>query len=126
MEITITGRNTSISETMKKQAVDKLSRLSRHNDMLTRADVVMRVEGDRQMIEMVAHSRKGGPFVGKAEHTDMYAAVDLLVDKMERQVRRHKEKTKKPTGRQRVSDLVAKPQSEQVAEADDDEALGGE
>jgi len=107
MELKITGRHTSVTEAMKRHAVEKLSRLDRHNDMLQNAEIVMSVEGDRQIIEMIAHSRAGGALVGKAEHTDMYAAVDLLVDKMERQVRRQKEKVKVKThsGRSNVKTM---------------------
>ena len=107
MELKITGRHTNVTEAMKRHAVEKLSKLAKHNDMLTSAEVVMNVEGDRQMIEMIAHSRVGGHMVGKVEHTDMYAAVDLLVDKMARQVRRHKERVKKPSGRASVRNMEA-------------------
>lgn len=124
MEISITGRHTSVTEPMKRHALEKLGRLDRHNDMLTHADVVMSVEGDRQLIEMVAYSRKGGPFVGKAEHSDMYAAVDVLVDKMAQQVRRHKERTKRPSGRQSLRDLGAEPASAPAADADDNMGSG--
>ena len=125
MEITISGRHTSVTAAMKRHATEKLSRLERHNDMLTRAEVVMNVEGDRQTIEMIAHCRKGGPIIGKVEHDDMYAAVDLLVDKMNGQVRRHKEKTKNPSGRISLRDLAQQQADEMAvseANADDEEA----
>ncbi|MHC4828969.1 MAG: ribosome hibernation-promoting factor, HPF/YfiA family [Planctomycetota bacterium] len=125
MEITISGRHTSVTQAMKRHATEKLSRLERHNDMLTRAEVVMNVEGDRQTIEMIAHCRKGGPLIGKVEHDDMYAAVDLLVDKMNGQVRRHKEKAKNNSGRLSLRDLATQASEEMAvsrANADDEEA----
>lgn len=120
MEIAITGRHTSVTEPMKRHAVEKLSRLERHNDMLTRSEIVMDVDGDRHVIEMIAHSRKGGPFVAKAEHADMYVALDLLVDKMERQVRRNKEKVKGHSGRLSVRTMGDGGESSIGGDADDD------
>ena len=94
MKINITGRHTTVSEPLKLYATEKLSRLERHNDLLTDADVIMTVENDRRMAEMIAHVKVGGPLVAKAQHDDMYAAVDLLVEKMDRQLGRHKDKVK--------------------------------
>ena len=95
MEINITGRHTHVSDSMKKYALEKLGKLEYHNDMVTRADVVMNIENDqRHMVEVIAHSKVGGHVVAKAEHTDMYAAIDLLLDKMEHQLTKQKEKVK--------------------------------
>lgn len=124
MEITITGRHTSVTEAMKRHAVEKLSRLDRHNDMLTRAEIVMSIEGDRQAIEMIAHSRRGGPFVAKAEHSDMYAAMDLLVDKMDRQVKRQKERVKSPSGRLGVREIALEAETERTSDEGDESEAG--
>jgi len=94
VDINITGRHTSVTEAMKRKATDKIGKLSKHNDLVTRAEVVMNIEGERHMAECIAHTKVGGRIVGKAEHTDMYAAIDLLVDKMEHQLVKQKEKVK--------------------------------
>jgi putative sigma-54 modulation protein len=95
VELQITGRHTSVSDAMKAYATEKLSKLEKHNDLITRAEVVMNIEKDqRHGVEMIAHTKVGGRLVGKAEHTDMYAAIDLLLDKMEHQVTKQKEKVK--------------------------------
>ena len=94
MDINITGRHTSVTEAMKRKANDKIGKLNKHNDLVTRAEVVMNIEGERHMAECIAHTKVGGRIVGKAEHTDMYAAIDLLVDKMEHQLVKQKEKVK--------------------------------
>lgn len=102
MNISITGRHTSVTEAMKRQATDKLSKLEKHNDLVTRAEVVMNIEGERHMAECIAHTKVGGRVVGKAEHTDMYAAIDLLLDKMEHQLVKQKEKVKDERKHQRT------------------------
>jgi putative sigma-54 modulation protein len=95
MELQITGRHTSVTDAMKAHARDKLTKLERHNDMVTRAEVVMNIENEsRHIVEMIAHTKVGGRLVAKAEHTDMYAAVDLLLDKMDQQIVKQKEKIK--------------------------------
>lgn len=94
MKITITGRHASVTDAMKRYATEKFSRLERHNDLVTNADVIMDIGKDRHMVELIAHTKVGNRVVGKAEHTDMYAAVDLLLDKMERQLTKQKEKVK--------------------------------
>ena len=94
MRIAITGRHSSVTDAMKTYATDKFSKLERHNDLVTTAEVVMDVGKDRHMVEMIAHTKVGGRMVGKAEHSDMYAAIDLLLDKMERQLTKQKEKVK--------------------------------
>ena len=95
MDIHITGRHNDVTDAMKAHATEKLSKLERHNDMVTRAEVVMNIENEqRHMIEMIAHTKVGGRIVGKAEHTDMYAAIDLLLDKMNHQITKQKEKIK--------------------------------
>jgi putative sigma-54 modulation protein len=94
MRLSITGRHTSVTDAMKKYATEKLTRLERHDDLVTTGEVVMNIEKDRHMIEMIAHTKVGDRVVGKAEHTDMYAAIDLLLDKMERQLVKQKEKVK--------------------------------
>lgn len=94
MKISITGRHTKLSDALRTYADKKLSKLDRHNDLVTTADVVMTVEGERNVVEVIAHLKGGKPRVAKAEHDDMYAALDLLVEKIDRQLVRHKEKVK--------------------------------
>jgi putative sigma-54 modulation protein len=94
VDIHITGRSAAVTDAMKGHAKDKLGKLDRHNDMVTRAEVVMNKETNRCLVEMIAHTKVGGQVIGKAEHTDMYAAVDLLLEKMDHQLTKQKEKVK--------------------------------
>jgi putative sigma-54 modulation protein len=94
VNINITGRHIHVSEPLKLYASEKVAKLERHNDLLTDVDVVMTVESDRREIEIIAHVKVGGPLVAKATHDDMYAAVDLALEKIDRQLGRHKDKVK--------------------------------
>ncbi len=118
MEIQITGRHASVTEAMKGHALDKLSKLERHNDMVTRAEVVMSIAKNVNACEMIAHTKVGGRVVGKAEHTDMYAAIDLLLDKMDHQLAKQKDKVKverKHSSRQKASGATAEAASPRKA-----------
>ncbi|RME72484.1 MAG: ribosome-associated translation inhibitor RaiA [Planctomycetota bacterium] len=94
MNVKITGRHIHVSEPLKLYASEKLQRLERHNDLLTDVDVVMTLEGEQRQVELIGHVKVGGPLVAKANHDDMYAAVDLVLEKFDRQLNRHKEKVK--------------------------------
>jgi len=94
MRLSITGRHTSVTDAMKNYATEKMSRLERHDDLVTAGEIVMNIEKGRHMVEMTAHTKIGDRVFGKAEHTDMYAAIDLLLDKMDRQLTKQKELVK--------------------------------
>ena len=92
MKITITGRHMHVHDSVKEYAIEKTSKLERYNDALQHIEIVVANEGDRKLVEMIATSRVGGKHVGQVEHEDIFAAIDLLFDKMKRQL----EKTKEP------------------------------
>ena len=112
MQISIAGRHTSVTEAMKRYATEKFARLERHNDLLQSVDVVMNIENERQICEMIARTKVGKKLIGKSEHTDMYAAIDLLFDKMDRRLSKQKEKVKverKHSGRLKLSEAEHAP-----------------
>jgi putative sigma-54 modulation protein len=92
MEITVTGQQLDVTEALRAYATEKLARLQKHFDRMTTANVVLRVEKTRHCAEATIHAR-GAPLAASAEGADMYAAIDALADKLDRQVLRHKEKT---------------------------------
>ncbi len=94
MDVRITGRHMSVTNAMKEYAAEKSQRLERYYDQIQTVEIVIDNEGDRRLVEMIIHVRRGGRIVGHTEHEDAYAAVDLLIDKMERQLTKHKEKLK--------------------------------
>ena len=91
MQITVTGHRMEVTAALRSYAEDKLRRLERHFDHVTNMHVVLSVEKQRQRAEGELHVNRANLFAD-AEHEDMYAAIDLLADKLDTQIRKHKDK----------------------------------
>ena len=91
MQISITGQHVEITQALRTYIENKFSRLQRHFDNMTIGHVILSVEKERQMVEATIHV-SGGKLFAEAQHDDMYAAIDDLADKLDRQLKRHKEK----------------------------------
>lgn len=94
MNIKVTGRTEGVTAGMKKKAADKAAKFATFYDRITYVDVILSVDNDRKTVEVTTGVNRGTKIVGKAESDDMYTAIDLAVDKITRQLRRHKEKIK--------------------------------
>lgn len=88
------GRHDHITERMQAHAARKLARLARFRDRLTRIEVVADHAHKNPEIELVVHQQRGAPLVARDRGTSFSATIDLLVDKMETQLRKRKEKGK--------------------------------
>ncbi|MGP0171929.1 ribosome hibernation-promoting factor, HPF/YfiA family [Pseudomonas sp. NCHU5208] len=91
MQVNISGHQLDVTDALRDYIGEKLGRLERHFDKITNVQVTMEVEKLKQKIEATLHVA-GGEVVANAEHNDMYAAIDLLADKLDRQLIKHKEK----------------------------------
>ncbi|TNC81736.1 MAG: ribosome-associated translation inhibitor RaiA [Oleiphilus sp.] len=91
MQLNITGHHVELTDSMKDYVSSKLQKLERHIDGITNVQVTLSVEKLRQTAEATLHI-SGADIHGTAEHEDMYAAIDMLVDKLDRQILKHKEK----------------------------------
>lgn len=91
MQITITGHQLDVTDAMRDYVNNKFERLGRHFDKITSIRVTMGVEKINQVVDATILIA-GGDINAQAEHEDMYAAIDLLVDKLDRQLLKHKEK----------------------------------
>lgn len=91
MQINLSGHHVDISPALREYVTSKLSKLERHFDHVTNAHVVLTVEKLVQKAEASIHI-SGGQLFADAAGQDMYAAIDALTDKLDRQIRRHKEK----------------------------------
>ncbi len=91
MQLTVTGHHVDITSALRDYVNSKLERLERHFDNLTHMHVVLRVEKLRHIVEADL-SLNGVAIFANAEEQDMYAAIDSLADKLDRQIVRHKEK----------------------------------
>lgn len=91
MQINLSGQHVEVTPALKRYVESKLQRLEKHFDHVTNANVVLSVEKLRQKAEATVHVTQGQLFAD-AVAEDMYAAIDALVDKLDRQIRRHKDK----------------------------------
>ena len=76
---------------MRDYVTEKLARLERHFDHVTNVHVVLSVEKQRQKAEATIQIT-GNTLHANCENEDMYAAIDSMIDKLDRQVKKHKEK----------------------------------
>ncbi|GGB83626.1 ribosome hibernation promoting factor [Marinobacterium sp. D7] len=93
MQINITGHHVELTEALNDYVRSKFDKLERHFDNITNAQVTLSVEKQRQQAEADVHIA-GGQIFATHEHDDMYAAIDGLIDKLDRQIIKHKEKMK--------------------------------
>lgn len=91
MQINITGHRLEVTPALRAFTEEKFDRLERHFDHITAVHVVFDVEKLRQIAEATVHVSKG-ELHASSEHEDMYAAIDDLVDKLNRQLMKHKGK----------------------------------
>jgi putative sigma-54 modulation protein len=91
MNLQLTGHHVDITPSIREYVIAKLERINRHFDHVIEVNVVMTVEKLDQRIEANVHL-SGKDIHVQAHDNDMYAAIDGLVDKLDRQVLRHKER----------------------------------
>ncbi len=91
MQLSITGHHVDVTNSMRDYVESKLARLERHFDHMTDVHCILTVEKLEHKAEATIHLT-GGTIHADAIELDMYAAIDGLVDKLSRQVTKHKEK----------------------------------
>jgi putative sigma-54 modulation protein len=91
MQMTISGHHLDVTDPIRKYVIAKLSKLERHYDHINSTAVILSVEKLTQKAEATIHV-SGGELFANAEHEDLYAAIDALSDKLDRQLIKHKEK----------------------------------
>lgn len=91
MRYTVTGKNIEVTDALKDVAVQKIQKLEKFFTPETNANITMSVERKLQKIE-VTIPIKGSSIRAEEHDESMYAAIDLVVDKLERQLVRHRKK----------------------------------
>jgi putative sigma-54 modulation protein len=91
MQINLSGHHVDITTPLREYVNSKMDRLQRHFDHVTDIHVVLGVEKLRHKAEATMHI-SGGTIFADAVEENMYAAIDALVDKLDRQLKKHKEK----------------------------------
>ena len=96
MNLTISGHHLEVTPALRSYVTTKLDRITRQFDQVVDVKVILSVEKQkekerRQKAECNIHVR-GSDMFAESAHEDLYAAVDELVDKLDRQVVRHKDR----------------------------------
>lgn len=89
MKIILSGKNIEITDALRNQVNKKVSKLERYFDENVEAQVTLSVEGYRHIIE-VTIPVDGVVIRGEEATDDMYASIDMVLDKLERQIRKHR------------------------------------
>ncbi len=93
MNLNITGHHLEVSPAIHSYVTDKLERIVRHCDNIIDIRVVVGTQKQSQKAEVSLHL-KGRNIHVDSESTDLYAAIDLVMDKLDRQVNKYKERIK--------------------------------
>jgi putative sigma-54 modulation protein len=93
MQLNLTGHHVEITDSLRAYVGSKLTRLERHFDNVTDVHCILTVEKLRHKAEAKLNV-SGSTIFADAVDENMYAAIDALADKLDRQIKRHKEKIK--------------------------------
>jgi putative sigma-54 modulation protein len=91
MQLSVTGHHIEITDSLRRYVDTKLAKIERHFDHMTDIHCVLTVEKLQHKAEATIHVG-GGTIHAEQSEPNMYAAIDILVDKLDRQVKKHKEK----------------------------------
>lgn len=91
MHPTITGHHIEVTPALRDRVATKMEKLKRHFDHVTDIHVVLTVEKQRHEAEATVNV-SGAKLYASSVQDDMYAAIDGLIDKLDRQIKKHKEK----------------------------------
>lgn len=91
MNLNLTGNHVDITPAMREYVLSKIDKITRHFDHVIDINVILSVEKLNQKAEATIHVRGKDIFV-EADGPDMYASIDSLVDKLDRQILKYKEK----------------------------------
>lgn len=116
MRIQITARHMETSEALKSHIENRLAKLRGHFDRVIDVDVVLSVEKHRHIAEVALHA-DGVRIHAKESSMDMYQSVDAVVDKLDEQLRRFRERSNRHAGRQRRRTVAWKESVAKKSEA---------
>ena len=93
MQLNVSGHHVEVTDALREYVESKFERLQRHFDQITKVGAILTVEKLVQKAEARIHIA-GADLFAAADSEDMYAAIDALADKLDRQLIKHKEKAR--------------------------------
>ena len=91
MQLSISGHHLDITNAIKQHSEEKLVKIKHHFDHVININMILGIEKDVQIAEATIHV-SGADLFAKAESNDMYTSIDQMVNKLDAQIRKHKEK----------------------------------
>ena len=92
LSVSVTGRHFEVTEAVRKHVEEKLVRLSRHFDRLTKGEMVLAMESGEIHAELSVLAPRGNQLFAKAVNKDVLVAVDEVMHRLERQIDKFKER----------------------------------
>lgn len=92
--IIVTGRDGQVTARNREHAEDKITKLEKYFDGINKIEAILGHSGDAAAVELLITVRRGNPIVCHSQAKDLYAAIDLVVDKAEAQLTKFKERLK--------------------------------
>ncbi|MCA8962020.1 MAG: ribosome-associated translation inhibitor RaiA [Planctomycetes bacterium] len=117
MGVQVTVRDDSIPAGMKRYAEEKADRLTKFFDGVQSIEVVLDTEGQNKWAEIVMSVSKGDRIAVHAEHEQMNAAIDLVLDRAERSLKKHKEKLRDYSRPEPAAPSSGNPESDEELES---------
>ncbi|MFH1043547.1 MAG: ribosome-associated translation inhibitor RaiA [Pseudomonadota bacterium] len=91
MNVQVSGHHVEVTQAIRDYVMSKLGRIKRHSDQVIDVNVILSVQKMRQKAEISVHI-PGKDIHVESDDEDLYAAIDLLMDKLDRQIVKHKDK----------------------------------
>ena len=91
MQLNLSGHHLDITSAIRQHTSDKLTKIKHHFDNVMNVNMTLEVQKDLQKAEATIHV-SGADLFAKAESNDMYASIDQLINKLDSQIIKHKEK----------------------------------
>ena len=92
MQVSVTGHHVEVTDSLRNHVQEKIGKLKRHFDNVTDVHVILTVEKLEQKAEATVQISGAKLFADDVQE-DMYQAIDNMIDKLDRQIIKHKEKT---------------------------------
>ena len=117
MQVNVSGRHSSISPEVRDYATDRAEHLQKFYNRITNIDVIIDHEKDTHTVETVAHVEHGSTLVAKHKGEGLMIVMDATFDKLERQVRKLKDRVR----RRRPHHGAKAPETVEAVEPEEDE-----
>jgi len=115
LNITITARHLRVTEEMKGHARERAEKMWKYYDRISHIEIVLDVDGQKYSAEMIVTATRHTQCIGRAKDADIHTALDKVTAKVERQLRKFKEKLKDHRPRNQAGSIIRSGDPKPVA-----------